>query len=410
MRLLSVMTIVLVLGISTLLKSQSLPVIEKDVPYVLDVAWSNDSTKLAIAGIKNASDGYLRIMDTSTRSIIYSLDPIASGFTSVAWSTDDSRLAVGSFDQTIWIFDTKTWQNIGALRGHQATITSVTWLDTGMQLMSSGNWDQRLILWDTQNYTLIASLDIADPTSLAFNPVTQQVAVGSLAGLYIFPSDLLLRDKPKRDYRIFNRPVASVEWSPSYKRIAFSTTVFDLPNTPEYNSEVFIADNVGIVSHQFQTNNKTISGLDWSKDGLTLATASVNGAIEVWSLASSQTIVEYISGISNYPIKAEISPFSGRLAFGSVYNPQLIQDSPNLNDLGLPIQIVVPIATVERFAEIAASCNAPAALTTAETQLQAQSADVQSQLLAQLDTLPEDAIPVGCEADLRAIAEAMQAG
>jgi hypothetical protein len=43
--------------------------------------------------------------------------------------------------------------------------------------------------------------------------------------------------------------------------------------------------------------------------------------------------------------------------------------------------------------------------------LQAQSVESQGRaLLARLDALPEGAIPVGCEADLRAIAEAMGSG
>ena len=51
-----------------------------------------------------------------------------------------------------------------------------------------------------------------------------------------------------------------------------------------------------------------------------------------------------------------------------------------------------------------------ATLAQTDTTLQAQSADAQSQsLLAQLDALPADAIPAGCAADLRAIAEAIGA-
>jgi len=75
------------------------------------------------------------------------------------------------------------------------------------------------------------------------------------------------------------------------------------------------------------------------------------------------------------------------------------------------IEILVPIATAERFAEIAASCGAPVVLTQIDTGLQAEAAIVaQAQTLeVQLDTLPDNAIPVGCEADLRAIAEAIQA-
>ncbi|MBZ0275120.1 MAG: hypothetical protein K8I60_03180, partial [Anaerolineae bacterium] len=83
-------------------------------------------------------------------------------------------------------------------------------------------------------------------------------------------------------------------------------------------------------------------------------------------------------------------------------------DSSEFNGL---IQVVVPVATLDRFAEIAASCNAPATLTSFDTTVQAANAiATQAQVLtAQLTALPSGAIPPGCKADLLAIAAALEA-
>jgi hypothetical protein len=75
------------------------------------------------------------------------------------------------------------------------------------------------------------------------------------------------------------------------------------------------------------------------------------------------------------------------------------------------LQILVPLPTLDRFAQIAASCGAPASLTPPDTALQATAAIAAEagRLETQLDALPAGAIPAGCAADLRAIAQAMQA-
>ncbi|MCU0512356.1 MAG: hypothetical protein MUE40_07275, partial [Anaerolineae bacterium] len=73
--------------------------------------------------------------------------------------------------------------------------------------------------------------------------------------------------------------------------------------------------------------------------------------------------------------------------------------------------ILVPLPTLDRFAQIAASCGAPASLTALDTALQSEAAIAAEaqRLETQLDALPAGAIPPACAADLRAIAAAMQA-
>jgi hypothetical protein len=77
--------------------------------------------------------------------------------------------------------------------------------------------------------------------------------------------------------------------------------------------------------------------------------------------------------------------------------------------LGGSAQIIVPDTSPARFNQIATFCNVPNSLTNFDTSIQAESAiETQAQtLLTQLDALPDNTIPASCEADLRAIVQAI---
>lgn len=79
---------------------------EPDLIYVTAVAWSHDGSKIAAVGIRQpGTHGYLRVIDVQTGAVVFQLDPIPGGYTSVAWSPDDRYIAAGGYDQVIWVSD-----------------------------------------------------------------------------------------------------------------------------------------------------------------------------------------------------------------------------------------------------------------------------------------------------------------
>jgi WD40 repeat protein len=64
-----------------------------------------------------------------------------------AFSPDGTRLAVGSQDRMIHIFDTRDWRESLILRGHTGNITSVEWTPDGRKLVSASH-DSTLRIWD----------------------------------------------------------------------------------------------------------------------------------------------------------------------------------------------------------------------------------------------------------------------
>lgn len=65
----------------------------------------------------------------------------------IRFSPDSSRLAVGSRDNNIYIFDcTKNFRRVGICRGHTSYITHIDWSDTG-EFLQSNSGDYELLYW-----------------------------------------------------------------------------------------------------------------------------------------------------------------------------------------------------------------------------------------------------------------------
>jgi serine/threonine protein kinase len=104
---------------------------------------------------------------------------VPSGAWSVAYSPDGARLATGSHDGTVKIWDARTGQELLTLKGHTAEVSSVAYSPDGARLASASG-DGTAKVWDARTGRELLTLKghTAAVSSVAYSPDGARLASG----------------------------------------------------------------------------------------------------------------------------------------------------------------------------------------------------------------------------------------
>ena len=143
---------------------------------VWSVAFSPDGQRLA----SGSWDKTVKIWDSATGKELFSLKGHAGPVRSVAFSPDGQRLASASADQTVKIWDSATGKELFALKGHAGMVTSVAFSPDGQRL-ASGSTDKTVRIWDSVTGKELFALKghAGAVRSVAFSPDGQRLASAS---------------------------------------------------------------------------------------------------------------------------------------------------------------------------------------------------------------------------------------
>jgi WD40 repeat protein len=94
---------------------------------------------------------------------------------SIAFSADSQRLASGSADETVKIWDATTGACIQTLEGHNDWVNSVAFSADG-QWLASGSRDETVTIWDAATGACVQTLRVGRRiTHLFFDPMTNSL-------------------------------------------------------------------------------------------------------------------------------------------------------------------------------------------------------------------------------------------
>ena len=91
--------------------------------FVNAVAWSPNGTRIA----SGSNDGTVQVWDASDGGHAYRYHGHTRKVTSVAWSPDGKRIASGSDDGTVQVWDASDGGHVYRYHGHTAEVVAVAW-------------------------------------------------------------------------------------------------------------------------------------------------------------------------------------------------------------------------------------------------------------------------------------------
>ena len=230
---------------------------------------------------------------------------------SVAFSTDGKRLATGSEDKMVWLWDLTTPDAEPIiLRGHDAPVLSVAFSPDGKKLVSS-SWDKTVRLWDlTTPDATPAILSGYDglARSVAFNLDGRTLALGcddNTVRLW----DLTTPDAEPIILRGHNARVQSVAFGPNGKKLASSSIdktvrLWDLTKP----------DMAPII---LRGHDSWVYSVAFSPDGQILASGSWDKTVQLWDLTKLDTAPTVLSGHDDVVYSVAFSPDGKTLVSGS---------------------------------------------------------------------------------------------
>ncbi len=274
------------------------------------VAWSPDGKRIA----SGSGDRTVQVWDAADGSHVYLYRRHSNTVIAVAWSPDGRRIVSGSGDNTVQVWDAVDGGNVYTYQGHGGTVEAVAWSPDGKRI-ASGSGDRTVQVWDaTTGRNLLTYRGRAGwlwgtlVNAVAWSPDGKRIAsVSDDQSAQVWDAitgKKLLTYRGRAGWLTCMRAVA---WSPDGRRIASGGD----------DNMVQIRDaNTGKSLLIYRGHTAPVKAVAWSPDGKRIASASEDMTVQIWDATTEESLYFYRDHAA--PVNAVAwSPDGTRIASGS---------------------------------------------------------------------------------------------
>ncbi len=237
---------------------------------VYSVTWSPDGKRIA----SGSRDNTVQLWNAADGSNLYTYKGHSSAVNLVAWSLDGKRIVSASFDKTVQVWNAADGSNVYTYKGHSDTVWWVAWSPDNKRIASTSN-DKTVQVWNAADgsnvYIYKGHSNSVD--SVAWSPDGERIASAS--------SDKTVQVWNAADgsnvytYKGHSDSVFSVAWSPDGKRIASGS------GTNDKTVQVWDAAD-GSNVYTYRGHSDAVNSVVWSPDSKRISSASSDKTVQVW--------------------------------------------------------------------------------------------------------------------------------
>ena len=316
------------------------------------VRFSPDGSRLVVAGGIPATSGEVQIWNVAEQSLERSISVTFDTVYGASWSPDGKKVAIGSSDTTVRVFDVETGQQVFYQGSHDDLVRDTVFSTKGDHLVTVGR-DMTAKLMELETERFIDNITSITPkalkggiTSVTRHPLRDEILFGGADGIPKIYKIFRTKDRKVGDdsNQLWELPplegrIFSVDISADSKRIAAGSSlngrgmvrVFEMPVAPEIPADIVeilerpthsrSEDGVQKLKDHFRQGVNDLASVTFESggifsvsfhpDGSQVAAAGRDGTVRLINAESGEVVKEFVpveieSGTADAAVEDEI--------------------------------------------------------------------------------------------------------